>query len=141
MWRISIGLVIGISCKYRIERFTTASAVELRGSDCLVGLECFLNVVRALGMGSCLSGDRNKRTIPYSELASTSRDDGVIRRRNSKRKITRKGSSPSNDSSREMSLHRVPGRMFLNGTTDHASLFTRQGKKGVNQDAMIVWEV
>lgn len=133
-------MVIGISCKYRIERFTTASAVELRGSDCLVGLECFLNVVRALGMGSCLSGDRNKRTIPYSELASTSRDDGVIRRRNSKRKITRKGSSPSNDSSREMSLHRVPGRMFLNGTTDHASLFTRQGKKGVNQDAMIVWE-
>ena len=141
MWWISIGLVIEIYCNHRIERFTTASAVELRGSECLVGLECFLNVVRALGMGSCLSGDRNKRTIPYSEIASTSRDDGVITRRNSKRKITRKGSSPSNDSSREMSLHRIPGRMFLNGTTDHASLFTRQGKKGINQDAMIVWEV
>lgn len=112
--------------------------MELRGSDRLVGLECFLDVVRALGMGSCLSGNRTKRAIPYSELASTSRNDGLVTRRNSKRKGS---SSPSNDSGREMSLHRVPGRMFLNGSTDHASLFTRQGKKGVNQDAMIVWEV
>lgn len=139
MKRISIGLVVEIYFNHRIESFTTASAVELRGSECLVGLECFLNVVRALGMGSCLSGDRNNRAVTYSELASTSRDDGLVTRRNSKRKI--KGSSPSNDSSREMSLHRVPGRMFLNGSTDHASLFTRQGKKGMNQDAMIVWEV
>ncbi|XP_048622804.1 probable protein phosphatase 2C 74, partial [Brassica napus] len=29
---------------------------------------------------------------------------------------------------------------FLNGSTDHASLFSQQGKKGPNQDAMIVWE-
>ncbi|XP_022992278.1 probable protein phosphatase 2C 33 isoform X1 [Cucurbita maxima] len=91
-------------------------------------------------MGSCLSGDRNNHAIPYSEIASTSRGDGVVTRSNSNRKITKKSSSPSIDSPREMSLHRVPGRMFLNGSTDHASLFTRQGKKGINQDAMIVWE-
>ncbi|KAK9292435.1 hypothetical protein L1049_020406 [Liquidambar formosana] len=30
--------------------------------------------------------------------------------------------------------------MFLNGASDVASLFTQQGRKGTNQDAMIVWE-
>ncbi|THU51230.1 hypothetical protein C4D60_Mb06t28800 [Musa balbisiana] len=30
--------------------------------------------------------------------------------------------------------------MFLNGATSAASLFTQQGRKGINQDAMIVWE-
>ncbi|EYU39712.1 hypothetical protein MIMGU_mgv1a008325mg [Erythranthe guttata] len=30
--------------------------------------------------------------------------------------------------------------MFLNGSSDVASLFTQQGKKGTNQDAMVVWE-
>lgn len=30
--------------------------------------------------------------------------------------------------------------MFLNGSTQCASLFTQQGNKGTNQDAMIVWE-
>ncbi|KAL0358772.1 UNVERIFIED_CONTAM: putative protein phosphatase 2C 33 [Sesamum angustifolium] len=30
--------------------------------------------------------------------------------------------------------------MFLNGSSEIASLFTQQGKKGTNQDAMIVWE-
>ncbi|KAG8380316.1 hypothetical protein BUALT_Bualt06G0003000 [Buddleja alternifolia] len=30
--------------------------------------------------------------------------------------------------------------MFMNGSSDTASLFTQQGKKGTNQDAMIVWE-
>ncbi|KAG8640781.1 hypothetical protein MANES_01G054104v8 [Manihot esculenta] len=35
----------------------------------------------------------------------------------------------------------IPGRLFLNGSSNIASLFTQQGKKGTNQDAMIVWEV
>ncbi|KAG0456539.1 hypothetical protein HPP92_024327 [Vanilla planifolia] len=30
--------------------------------------------------------------------------------------------------------------MFLNGASSVASIFTQQGKKGTNQDAMIVWE-
>ncbi|XP_023005026.1 probable protein phosphatase 2C 33 [Cucurbita maxima] len=90
-------------------------------------------------MGSCLSGERKNRKIVYSEIASTSHNDAVCTRKSSKMKITRRG-CPADDATREMSLHRVPGRMFLNGSTDNATLFTRQGKKGVNQDAMIVWE-
>ncbi|KAM7492834.1 hypothetical protein LguiA_035755 [Lonicera macranthoides] len=37
-------------------------------------------------------------------------------------------------------LHRTPGRLFVNGATNISSLYTQQGKKGTNQDAMIVWE-
>lgn len=41
----------------------------------------------------------------------------------------------------EDDLQRVPGRKFHNGATEVACLFTQQGKKGFNQDAMLVWEV
>ncbi|XP_020599410.1 probable protein phosphatase 2C 66 [Phalaenopsis equestris] len=34
----------------------------------------------------------------------------------------------------------IPGRMCMNGASEVACLFTQQGKKGTNQDAMIVWE-
>ncbi|CAM8888072.1 unnamed protein product [Rhodiola kirilowii] len=37
-------------------------------------------------------------------------------------------------------LHRIPGRMFGNGSSSMACLFTQQGRKGTNQDAMIYWE-
>jgi hypothetical protein len=35
----------------------------------------------------------------------------------------------------------APGRIAGNGVGNAACLFTRQGRKGTNQDAMIVWEV
>nr|GMD51252.1 probable protein phosphatase 2C 6 [Ipomoea batatas] len=41
---------------------------------------------------------------------------------------------------KERALHQIPGRLFANGSSAVASLFTQQGKKGTNQDAMIVWE-
>ncbi|RAL41081.1 hypothetical protein DM860_008779 [Cuscuta australis] len=41
---------------------------------------------------------------------------------------------------KERALHQIPGRLFSNGSSSVASLFTQQGKKGTNQDAMIVWE-
>ncbi|CAA2987707.1 probable phosphatase 2C 6 [Olea europaea subsp. europaea] len=40
----------------------------------------------------------------------------------------------------ERALHQVLGRLFANGASRIASLYTQQGKKGTNQDAMIVWE-
>lgn len=37
-------------------------------------------------------------------------------------------------------LSRIPGRICNNGSTSSACAFTQQGKKGTNQDAMVVWE-
>ena len=41
----------------------------------------------------------------------------------------------------ESELHLISGRMFLNGASNIACLYTQQGKKGTNQDAILVWEV
>lgn len=103
--------------------------------DCVGGLECLISVFRALDMGSCLSSSSSgrRRSIP----------PGGSNRRRRKSSSKRRSCSSSFDNTGgedEPLLHRIPGRMFLNGSTDHASLFSQQGKKGPNQDAMIVWE-
>ncbi|CAA3024065.1 probable phosphatase 2C 6 [Olea europaea subsp. europaea] len=40
----------------------------------------------------------------------------------------------------ERALHQIQGRLFSNGANGIACLYTQQGKKGTNQDAMIIWE-
>lgn len=35
----------------------------------------------------------------------------------------------------------IPNRIFTNGKSQSSCIFTQQGRKGINQDAMIVWEV
>ncbi|KAK2999051.1 hypothetical protein RJ639_024344, partial [Escallonia herrerae] len=116
-----------------LARVVTDPSIENRGCDCVAGLECLLNIIRALKMGSCLSSE-SRSPLPNSPTATLG-----VRKRKSSRK--RPGSRNSSfDYRREEQLHRVPGRMFLNGSSDVASMFTQQGKKGTNQDAMIVWE-
>ncbi|KAK9141132.1 hypothetical protein Scep_010813 [Stephania cephalantha] len=83
-------------------------------------------------MGSCLSAD-GRNSTSYSPSATPM----AAKRKNMRRKSFR---ASSFEAKREEQLHRIPGRMFLNGASDVASLFTQQGKKGTNQDAMIVWE-
>ncbi|KAK6915765.1 PPM-type phosphatase-like domain [Dillenia turbinata] len=79
-------------------------------------------------MGSCLSAE-SRSPRPSSPSASL----GTRKWKNSRKKS-------ASDSRREALLHRIPGRTFLNGASNIASLCTQQGKKGINQDAMIVWE-
>ncbi|CAN6571742.1 unnamed protein product [Malus baccata var. baccata] len=37
-------------------------------------------------------------------------------------------------------LHTLPNRIFTNGKSQTSCIFTQQGRKGINQDAMLVWE-
>ena len=108
--------------------------------DCVGGgLECLISVFRALDMGSCLSSSSSSssgETIHGSPRVPPPRR----RRKSSSTKRRSVSSSFDNTGEDEPLLHRIPGRMFLNGSTEHASLFSQQGKKGPNQDAMIVWE-
>ncbi|AEE73856.1 putative protein phosphatase 2C 33 [Arabidopsis thaliana] len=85
-------------------------------------------------MGSCLSAEsRSPRPgSPCSPAFS------VRKRKNSKKRPGSRNSSF--DYRREEPLNQVPGRMFLNGSTEVACIYTQQGKKGPNQDAMVVWE-
>ncbi|EHA8588302.1 putative protein phosphatase 2C 33 [Cocos nucifera] len=88
-------------------------------------------------MGSCLSSDGwSSSSSPLSPSSPVS-EAKQPRKGSRKRQECRRSSF---DTRREEQLHRIPGRMFLNGASSVASLFTQQGKKGLNQDAMIVWE-
>uniref|UniRef100_A0A7C9E300 protein-serine/threonine phosphatase n=1 Tax=Opuntia streptacantha TaxID=393608 RepID=A0A7C9E300_OPUST len=82
-------------------------------------------------MGSCLSAEGRS---PGSPSATS----GIRKRKNSRKRFGSRSSSF--ESKKDDQLHKIPGRLFFNGSTEIASLFTQQGKKGTNQDAMIVWE-
>uniref|UniRef100_A0A5B6Z2H6 protein-serine/threonine phosphatase n=1 Tax=Davidia involucrata TaxID=16924 RepID=A0A5B6Z2H6_DAVIN len=84
-------------------------------------------------MGSCLSTE-SRSPLPSSPTSTL----GIRRRKSSKKRPGSRNSSF--DYRKEEQLHRIPGRTLLNGSSKVASLFTQQGKKGTNQDAMIVWE-
>ncbi|XP_056842071.1 probable protein phosphatase 2C 33 [Raphanus sativus] len=88
-------------------------------------------------MGSCLSAESRSPTTPGSPCSP---GFGVRKRKNSKKRLGGGSRNSSFDSRRDDPLHRVPGRMFLNGSSEAACIFTQQGKKGPNQDAMVVWE-
>ncbi|KAL5212891.1 hypothetical protein ABZP36_023738 [Zizania latifolia] len=81
-------------------------------------LGCLLGVLRALGV----TWPARQQTQP--RLAQSPR-----------------GPAPEADGRRVAAeLRGIPGRIASNGACAVASLYTLQGKKGVNQDAMIVWE-
>ncbi|KAL6652976.1 hypothetical protein ACP70R_011901 [Stipagrostis hirtigluma subsp. patula] len=61
-------------------------------------------------------------------------------RRVSIRRRRRGGSASPRGASAEGRRAEPPGRIAGNGASAVASLYTMQGKKGVNQDAMVVWE-
>ncbi|XP_042457388.1 probable protein phosphatase 2C 33 [Zingiber officinale] len=98
------------------------------GFGCAAGLECLLGVVRALWLDSFLSSD--DRSSASSGVSSSQEKKPLKGARRRKRGSSR----------REEQLHGISGRMFLNGASEVASLFTQQGRKGINQDAMLVWE-
>ncbi|KQK15690.1 hypothetical protein BRADI_1g24400v3 [Brachypodium distachyon] len=72
-------------------------------------------------MGNCVpSGD--------TAVTASVAEDGKRRRRRWK-------------APREDQLGTVPGRIFANdGRSRTASVFTQQGRKGINQDAMLIWD-
>ncbi|KAJ8484115.1 hypothetical protein OPV22_016600 [Ensete ventricosum] len=88
-------------------------------------------VTRALPLGSCLPSDGQSGGSSPSSPASPASET----RRHRRGPRRRPRGSPE-----EEQIHGTPGKMFLNGATSAASLFTQQGRKGINQDAMIVWE-
>ncbi|CAA3019607.1 probable protein phosphatase 2C 33 [Olea europaea var. sylvestris] len=81
-------------------------------------------------MGCCLSSE-TRNPLPSSPVE-------VRKRKGSRNRLGSR--NPSFDFRRDEQLRKTPGRMFLNGSSEVASLFTQQGKKGTNQDAMLVWE-
>ncbi|KAM0898620.1 hypothetical protein ACQ4PT_021789 [Festuca glaucescens] len=73
-------------------------------------------------MGNCVASGETTVTAAGGD------EDGKKRRRRWK-------------APREDQLGMVPGRIFSNdGRSRTASVFTQQGRKGINQDAMLIWD-
>ncbi|KAE8731837.1 putative protein phosphatase 2C 18 [Hibiscus syriacus] len=96
-------------------------------------------------MGSCCSSiAKGKSGSNRDGLVASARDTTTCA--SPKKKKQRQGSGrwrkkPSGlVPMEEAELHLIPGRMFLNGASSVTCLYTQQGKKGTNQDAMLVWE-
>lgn len=85
-------------------------------------------------MGSCLSTDGGSSygccSIPCAPSSA--------KRRDKKNKTSLQAAVA--EAQTDAHLARIPGRMFMNGSSNIACMFTQQGRKGTNQDAMLVWE-
>nr|ABR16400.1 unknown [Picea sitchensis] len=86
-------------------------------------------------MGSCLSTDGGGSShgccsIPCAPSSAKKRDK--------KNKTSLQAAAA--EAQTDAHLARIPGRMCMNGSSDIACMFTQQGRKGTNQDAMVVWE-
>lgn len=74
--------------------------------------------------------------------ATTNLKQHVIGRRQRKKDLKKQAvEALTNEAKTDYLLTMIPGRMFGNGATNSACIFTQQGRKGTNQDAMVVWEV
>lgn len=99
------------------ETIATAAEVMMASPSaggCSGCLDCLQDIVRAFSMGSCLTLEQ--RPVVLDRATHNGRDGNV----------------------RKEEVH---GRLIGNGVGNLSCMFTRQGKKGTNQDAMVVWEV
>lgn len=87
-------------------------------------MDCLENSSLVLSMGSCLSTcDEVNHTLP--------------RRRPLEKEALE---ALETEAKKDEQLACLPRRMCVNGSSDVASIYSQQGKKGVNQDCMVVWE-
>ncbi|EPS70212.1 hypothetical protein M569_04548, partial [Genlisea aurea] len=96
---------------------------EEEEEDCFGG--CF---VIQRKMGSCVSTSNGERT------SAACLKVGFLRWKRSRRRKT------FSDAATLQNLGSIRNRIFSNGRSTTSCIFTQQGRKGINQDAMIVWE-
>lgn len=87
-------------------------------------------------MGSCFSKEKGSSDATDDAAAAVGSSG---RWRKSRDAIFLKKKSSIDDDADQL-LHHISGRMVNNGASKTACVYTQQGKKGTNQDAMIVWE-
>ncbi|KAH8939868.1 hypothetical protein BDL97_15G058500 [Sphagnum fallax] len=87
-------------------------------------------------MGSCLSSTQAVRAgnVRHKQMNNVSR-------RQRKKELRRQAlETLSMEAKNDELLATIPGRTCSNGASNISCIYTQQGRKGTNQDAMIVWE-
>lgn len=83
--------------------------------------------VSSSSRSNCSSGNGEKDPFPCLGI-------GVFRQNRIKKTFSDHHAAPQN-------LQLIPNRIIMNGKRRSSCIFTQQGCKGINQDAMIAWEV
>jgi hypothetical protein len=86
-------------------------------------------------MGSCLS------TTQQAVAAGNIRKRAKGRRQRQKELRREAMATLTLEAKNDALLASLPGRICSNGASNVACIYTQQGRKGTNQDAMVVWEV
>jgi len=87
-------------------------------------VDCLENGSLALSMGSCLSTcDEVAHTLPRRQPLEKEALEAL-----------------ETEAKKDEQLACLPRRMCVNGSSHIVSIYSQQGKKGVNQDCMVVWE-
>ncbi|KAI4319805.1 hypothetical protein MLD38_033360 [Melastoma candidum] len=86
-------------------------------------------------MGGCVSSSSKSSCSSRSngESAPPQYACGLCRKKRTKRMYSERHAALQH-------LPSLPNRILTNGKSRSSCIFTQQGKKGINQDAMIVWE-
>ncbi|KAJ4829297.1 hypothetical protein Tsubulata_000994 [Turnera subulata] len=87
-------------------------------------------------MGSCYSTMAKRGTNTVDQPSSAV--NNLLERSGSSNRKRKKSTAAGGDD--HSLLRHIPGRYCSNTSTKTACLYTQQGKKGINQDAMIFWE-
>lgn len=88
-------------------------------------------------MGGCVSTSSHSTCSSQSNgesVSSSCMGIGFVCRKRTKRTFSDHVYALQN-------LPSAPNRIFMNGKSRSSCIFTQQGRKGINQDAMVVWEV
>ncbi|CAM6017072.1 unnamed protein product [Sphagnum balticum] len=87
-------------------------------------------------MGSCMSSTQAVKT---GNVRGKQMNNGSRRQR--KKELRRQAlETLSVEAKNDELLATIPGRTCSNGASNISCIYTQQGRKGTNQDAMIVWE-
>ena len=87
---------------------------------------------------TCASTTSNSSSPNYNN-----NNENKMEKKKNKKRNKRRWKNTSASASDEGGLMgpEQSGKMVMNGATKIACLYTQQGKKGTNQDAMLIWEV
>ncbi|KAL3355644.1 hypothetical protein AABB24_016697 [Solanum stoloniferum] len=101
-------------------------------------------------MGICYSSSKGKKSEEKEcDSKNESRKIDLKLRKNSSSngdfstfisKLSSGGGGGAGEGAEERGLQQIPGRLIGNGASNVGCLYTQQGKKGINQDAMVIWE-
>ena len=119
-------LILGISSEICSGPRRNLVPVFIRCIRC--GVEKMGGCVSTSSRSTCSSRGNGKRVSP------SCMGIGICRRKRTKKTFADHVNTLQH-------LPSIPNRIFTNGKSRASCIFTQQGRKGINQDAMIVWEV